>query len=262
MRTKRFVIGMIVVVMALTMVLGTAWATKDDTGRGGPSGPHYTLNILGKDWEHEEGETINCDDGSQQGHRIFVRLGQAVDEKKGKIKISVPTDIMLTPGPFQVIDCDGTDGEATFQLPDPEPTDPAKQGSCTAYSVWVRTLGKPGGSADMRLCATYTDPCDGEIEYCGEGTDVVELPRAKGKVQKFANVSIELLTICVWVYVGDDAEGDPIYEWQRLYLFDPLLEGQLWKYNNAGLRHAQIRFYLEEDCSRAGDFNCDHLPTP
>ncbi|MHC4069210.1 MAG: hypothetical protein ACYSR8_06470 [Planctomycetota bacterium] len=250
MRTKRLVIGTVLVVMVLTLAMGIAIASQDDTGRGGPSGPHYTLNILGKAWD-DKAPIEDCG----EGHRIFVKLGQAENLKKGKSAIKATTDIMLTEGPFAVIDCDGTDGEATFQLPDPN----GGKSGCTAYSVWIRALGKPGGDANMVLCATYDDPCDpsppGEI--CG---DVVELRRRSGKghAQKFRNVSLELLTICVYIctdYNETTQQCDDGY-WERMYLFDPRLEDELWRYNNKGLKHAQIRFYYEEDCSRAGEWGC------
>ena len=270
MRTKRFVIGMIVVVMALTMALGIALADKP-AGKGNlaPSGKHYTLNILGKDWGIDKEPIEDCG----QGHRIFVKLGEPPDSqgqggKKERTQILLFSCEEMGYGEdcmdFGVIDCDGTDGEASLMLPDPNPGTGLPS---TRYSVYVRALGKPGGIADVNVCATYYDPdADEDIVYCG---DIVTLERKKGQAkkaatqiggqgsQKFKNVSKELLTICVLVFVGYETDGvTPIYEWKRLYIFDPLLEGELWNYDNKGLKHVQMRFYPVPTDYTPGDWEC------
>lgn len=251
-------VAVLVIVVVLTMESAVSVASQDETGHGAPSGPHYTLNILGKDWGVDK-EPIDCG----EGHRIFVQLGQAEDLKKGKGRIQLPTDIYLTEGPeFAVLDCDGTDGSAELQLPDPDPG--PSHPNCTAYGVYVRALGKPGGTADVNLCATYTDPCTGDV-WVGCSPDMVSLVREKGQAkkasgsQKFQNVSQELLTICVEVCVDYNSVTEQCdqWEWQRLYIFDERLSGELWKYKSAGLKHAQIRFYAEEvDCSKKDDWGC------
>jgi hypothetical protein len=239
---KKTVIASLIVVMALGV--GVTFA---QTGNGAPSGAHFTLNIIGVKAGHEK-YMDDCD----SGNRIFVKLGQAANEKKGLSAQVAETDIWLTKGDFAVLDCDGTDGDAAFQLQDPY----SSNAGCTAYSVWARALGKPGGQANMTLCVTYTDDLTGEeIDLCSP--DIVNLPRSKGGVAKFTNVSLELLTICVQVCTAVDADGNCItWEWERKYLFDEDLSDQFWKYDNEGLKHAQLRFYYEEDCSRAGEWGC------
>ncbi|MHC4458381.1 MAG: hypothetical protein ACYS0I_15095 [Planctomycetota bacterium] len=249
MRSKRFIIGTVLVVMVLTMVMGTALAGNNNKGSGAPSGPHYTLNILGKAWDDDD--PINCG----QGHRIFVKLGEPPDSqgqggKKERTEIFLYSCEEVTGDSdcmeFGVLDCDGTDdGEASFMLPDPNPGDESRT---TRYSAYIRALGKPGGIADINTCATYEDPCTGEtLVGCGE---TITIERKKGQdkkgvvpggqgSQKFRNVSKELLTVCI--IVGYDSKGDPI--WERVYIFDPRLEEEVWNYDNKGLRHAQIRFY-------------------
>ena len=261
MAKTRFVIGFLVVMMVLTMVAGIAFARQEETGRGGPSGRHFTLNILGKAWDDKD-LIEDCD----QGHRIFVNLGPSVKNSKGKggkSSLSKITEINLIKGDdFQVLDCDGTgdNNPAAFQLPDPDPNDGSK---CTTYSVWIRALGKPGGAADVNLCVTYNDPCD--FVWSGCSNEVVNLTRNKGKVAKFVDVSQELLTICVPVCVDvNDTDPNICDEvvWERKYLFDETLEGQYWKYNNKGLRHAQIRFYYEPSCISEADWQCEQLGVP
>jgi hypothetical protein len=224
----------IAVVMVVGMIVETALA-----GNGAPNGPHFNLNLIGM--KNPKNENMGCG----EGHRIFVGLGSKKDA------ITVTTRIYLTEAPddetFDVIDCDGTDGRAEFMLPNPA----SETEGCTAYSVYVRALGNPKGTAVMTTCAT--DPMTGE-EVCS--VESVELQHTKGKAAKFVNVSKELLTICAEVCT----ETDPVtgactnYEWMRLYLFDPLLEGYLWKYDNTGLKLCQMRFYLEESCGH--DFTC------
>jgi hypothetical protein len=176
-------------------------------GNGAPSGAHYNLNIIGT-------TDKSADMTGNDGHRIFVPLYGS-------------TKILLSESPdysFQVLDANGTDGPAAFQLPNP---DPDNDGT-TKYSVWARALGKPGGSSTTTTCA-YDEY--GEL-YCSIYSMV--LVREKGK-QTFDNVSQELL----YVYADIDGDGDI----DRVPLFDDALQDYFWGYDNRGLRIAQLRFY-------------------
>lgn len=177
-------------------------------GNSAPSGAHYNLNIIGVPKNKSASMTGN------QGHRIFVKL-------EGK------TNIGLAEGPdFQVIDANGTDRDgAKFQLPNPDP----ENDGVTAYSVYARALGKPGGSASMTTCAI--DPLTLE-EVCS--LQSIVMVRSKGG-SKFENVSSELL------YVYADLDGDGSVE--RLPLFDDRLQDYFWSYDNRGLKILQLRFY-------------------
>ena len=116
-------------IFAMIVGLGIAFADKpqdpaDETynGNGAPSGPHFNLNIIGvKNTKDKDPEEI-----TSNGRRIFVPLNDRIR-------------ILLQEGPFEVIDYDGTDGLATFQLP---ASDPENDG-ITEYSVFVRGLGSP-----------------------------------------------------------------------------------------------------------------------
>jgi hypothetical protein len=181
-------------------------AAKKAVGNGSPSGAHFNLNIIGM------AKDKSADMSGNNGHRIFVAL-------VGNTKI------MLKEGSFQVLDANGTDGRAEFQLPNPDP----ENDGVTEYSVFARALGKPGGSSTTTTCAT--DLATGE-EYCSIYS--VVLVRTKGK-SSFSNVSRELL------YVYADIDGDGSVE--RLPLFDEALDEYFWSYDNRGLRLAQLRFY-------------------
>jgi hypothetical protein len=174
-------------------------------GNGAPSGAHFTLNIIGV----PKGKSADLTGNS--GHRIFAPLEGS-------------TKILLSEGDFQVLDANGTDGSAAFQLPAP---DPDGDGT-TSYSVFARALGKPGGSSKTTTCAT--DPTTGEV-FCS--VESLLLVRSKGK-STFTNVSRELLS------VSADIDGDGTVE--RVPLFGDGLVDFFWQYDNSGLKLAQLRF--------------------
>ena len=178
------------------------------TGNGAPSGSHYNLNIIGVSKDK------TADMTGDNGHRIFVKL-----EGNTKINLAEGED-------FQVLDANGTDGSASFQLPNPDPDNDG----ITEYSVYARGLGKIGGEASITTCAW--DPVAGE-EVCSTDTTLT-VKRTKGK-QTFQNVSRELL------YIYADLDGDGTSE--RYPLFDDRLEDYFWSYDNNGLKVLQLRFY-------------------
>jgi hypothetical protein len=141
------------------------------------------------------------------------------------VPLTGQTKINLTEGFFAVLDGNGTDGVAAFQLPNPDPTN----SGTTTYSVWARALGKPGGSSSMKTCAT--DVATGDV-YCSVYASVQM--RTKGK-QSFTDVSKELL------YIYADTDGDGKLE--RYPLFDSALQDYFWQYDNSGLKLLQLRFY-------------------
>jgi hypothetical protein len=175
------------------------------TGSGAPSGAHYDLNLIGV----PKGKT--ADMTGDNGHRIFLPL-------YGTAKIN------LSEGDFQVLDANGTDGVAAFQLPNPDATN----SGTTTYSVYARSLGTPGGSSVMKTCAT-----DGTGATFCSGDTLLSV-RTSGK-SLFTNVSKELL----YIYV--DIDGDGVVD--RVPLFDSKLQGYYWQYDNTGLKLLQLRFY-------------------
>jgi hypothetical protein len=200
------------------------------TGNGAPSGAHYTLNIIGV----PKDKSASFDGGS--GHRIFVDLGRT-----GAV---ANTRINLSEGDFGVLDANGTDGSAAFRLPNP---DPDGDGT-TAYSVYVRALGKPGGKATMQSC--YEDATG---SWCGvdfsDGVEPITMERNKGGVAKFTNVSKNLLYIdycTAWGAAGDGVLGTPddvCTSVDQIALFSNNLLSNYWSYDNEGLKLAQFRFY-------------------
>ncbi|UJR78281.1 Hypothetical protein I5071_3080 [Sandaracinus amylolyticus] len=179
---------------------------RGETGNGSPSGgSEFTLNVIGVPRD----KSPNLTGGD--GRRIFIDL---FGESR----------ILLSEGDFAVLDANGTDGQASFQLPSPD----ADGDGVTEYSVFARALGTPGGSARITTCGTEVTT---ETEICSE--ENIVLVRSTGR-SRFANVSRELL------FVFADLDGDGVVE--RIPLFDDRLEGFLWQIDNQGLRLAQLRF--------------------
>jgi len=219
---KKLLIG-ILVVAALVAVASPLMAGRDGNGNGAPSGPHYNLNIIGVPRD----KTASMDNNN--GHRIFVDLGTkdgAVARTKILLCESGVDEGCEDVEDFKVLDANGTDGEASFALPNPDP----ENDGITVYSVWARTLGKPGGSASMNTCAY--DPI-AEEEVCSLA--ILELERDKGR-SRFDDVSKYLLYM--YVDLDDDGKSD-----RRVPLFHEDFEDYLWYYDNNGLKMVQLRFY-------------------
>jgi len=185
------------------------------TGNGAPNGPHFNLNIIGV--SHDKSPNMN---GS--GNVIFVDLGTKTgDAVTTKILLSQSAD-----GSFEVLDKNGTDGEASFALPVPG-----------TYTVWARALGTPGGQSKIATCATFIDPTTGAATLlCSTDNEV--FVRGTGK-SSFRNVTNALTTITL--VAGSPAElacGTP-----TVSLFATCLQDFLWQYDNNGLKLLQIRFY-------------------
>jgi hypothetical protein len=129
-------------------------------------------------------------------------------------------------GSFQVLDKNGTDGEASFALPAPG-----------SYTVWARALGKPGGQSKIATCATFVDPTTFAMTtVCSTDNEV--FVRGSGK-SSFRNVTSALTTITL--PLGSPAElacGTP-----TVSLFATCLQDFLWQYDNNGLKLLQVRFY-------------------
>ena len=220
-------------------------------GNGAPSGAHYNLNIIGVSKEK------TADMTGSNGHVIFVPL-------EGKTKIN------LQEGDFAVLDANGTDGEAQFQLPDPG-LDPYVVGDAgdadteTDYSVFVRPLGKPGGWSTITTVADVVDAnlanffSGKELKVLNEAAELggvasveqVGQPitmRTKGRTS-FTNVTAQLLTIVLKVELTYDDDGDPLTDdlveivYVRVPLFDDLIQNEYWEYDNKGLKLLQVRFY-------------------
>ena len=202
---------------AVAAALSATAVAAAQTGNGAPSGPHYNLNIIGV--SHDKNPNMN---GNGSGNVIFVDLGT-------KSGVAVTTKILLSQaanGVFEVLDKNGTDGEASFALPAPG-----------TYTVWARALGTPGGQAKIATCATFVDPTTGLASIlCSTDNEV--FVRGTGK-SSFRNVTSALTTMTL--VAGSPAQlacGTT-----SVSLFDACLQDFLWQYDNNGLKLLQVRFY-------------------
>jgi len=285
---KKLVIESLVVLMAV----GTTFAVAPGIGDGIVddavlTGQHYNLNIIGV----TNPKNVNMDGAG--GGVIFVDL-------YGKSKINlVESGTNDAPGTeadeFKVLDKNGTGGSAAvLALPDPG-LDPYVVGeeteetdTITAYSIFVRPLGKPGGWAKITTCADVVE--SNLMNFLGaddvkvlnkladlggvcsiESTGV--LLREKGQ-SIFTNQTAALLTIVlkVEVYELQDADGDGQVDdlvlvdtiYVRVPIFDDMLANEYWEYENHGLKLLQVRIYrVGTDVSNYDDPTAwDTLPLP
>jgi len=202
---------------AAAAALTTTAVAAAQNGNDAPSGAHYNLNIIGV--SHDKNPNMN---GNGGGNVIFVDLGSRTgDAVTTKILLSQAAD-----GVFDVLDKNGTDGEASFSLPLPG-----------TYTVWARALGTPGGQSKIATCATFIDPITGVATIlCSTENEV--FVRGTGK-SKFRDVTSALTSITL--VAGSPAQlacGTP-----SVSLFATCLQDFLWQYDNNGLKLLQIRFY-------------------
>jgi len=224
-------------------------------------GTHYNLNIIGvKD------KTMN---DIAAGNVIFVDLYGT-------------SNIYLQQAPegesFAVLDKNGTDEDgALFQLPEtglePYITElPWGYDTETEYSIYARPLGKPLTGATITTMAELSELAyliastedkktvrlwENLVDEYGEALTItwgafipnpVTFERLKGK-QEWQNVTAELLTVVYEILVSYDDDDDPLTPdveltfHVRIPIFDELLEGEYWKYDNNGLKLLQLRFY-------------------
>ena len=247
---------LIVVALALVMVL-TLGMTPVLAGNGLPDdakGKHFNLNIIGV--QNPKKADMDYDGtGNGGGGVIFVDLS-------GHSKIN------LVEGPdYAVLDKNSFDSDgALLQLPDPglDPynvADPGEADTVSDYSVFVRPLGTPGGYAIITTCAELLDSefaglLSGKFlrvlnkgGYFGGYASVEQVGqeitlRTNGKNGKtqFTNVTAELLTIVFKVEV-EMADGSIAIDYIRVPIFDDIIQGEYWDYDNHNLKLLQVRFY-------------------
>jgi len=200
--------------------MGAISAAVAQTGNGAPNGAHYSLNIIGV----PRAKSANPDWTS--GHVIFVNLGSKDNGVSTKILLSQSAEA----GVFDVLDKNGTDGEASFSLPAPG-----------SYTVWARALGKPGGSSKITTCVTNIalTGTDAGVTICSTLNEV--FVRGTGK-SNFRNVTTALTTITLDP-VAEAAAVTACGGRTTVNLFDSCLLGFFWQYDNNGLKLLQVRFY-------------------
>jgi hypothetical protein len=273
------------VLLAMVVGLGTAFARPEGTP---DANRIFKFNIIGV----SNPKNVNMDQAA--GSVVFVNLN-------GPSKINlvcsddeaVQDQYGIDAGSFDVLDKNGTDSSgAIVALPDPglDPYvigDKGDADTWSNYSIYIRSLGKPGGWATITTCADLLDSTFGgllpgdlvrvlnreglfggyaSVEQVGR--DITERPKGKST---FTNVTAQLLTIVfkveVEVVIGTDPDtGEPITEIQTYYIrvpiFDDMLENEYWEYDNNGLKLLQVWIYDNSTDVSEDDGNWNNDPEP
>ncbi len=186
------------------------------------NGKHYNLNIIGV----EKGKTAPMNNPDR--HTIFVSLG-----RDGAIatKITVKANT-ANPTEFEVIDGNGTDGEAIIAVP-------YTAYGTLSYNVYASALGKPNGSVHVEATAVFDDT----TYDAGLLMTSFDLARSKGKPTT-KNIS-DIFRASGWIDVngsGVQDTGDQVFT--NVWIFNiPTLLDYFWTYTNSGLKLMQVRFY-------------------
>jgi hypothetical protein len=265
---RKVIITSLIVVMVLS--IGATFA--DPTGVPDGYDRLYKFNIIGVDNPKNE----DMDQGA--GKVIFVNLN---DKSQINLVCSDDEEVLadypeLEAGSFDILDKNATDSDgAILALPDPnlDPYIVGEKGDAdvwSAYSIYIRPLGQPGGWADITTCADLLDSTfagllpgklvsvlnrEGDLGgYCSieqVGKEITERPKGKSV---FTNVTAELLTIVfqVTVDLDDDGIADETV-CVRVPIFDDILENEYWEYDNHGLRLLQVWIYDNSTDVSAGD---------
>lgn len=221
---KKLCLG-IAVLLAFGMMASVAVA---GVGNQLPSGPHYNLNIIGAKDKNDVGDSM--------GHTLFVK-------EEGKTKILMTQD---PDGVFQVVDRDGTDGTAEFNI------------APGYYLVFARALGKPGEQeydvyvhidAKGRFAVTdengepiyfYVDDQGNEVILLG----AIDISRLKGKPETRDLNPLFYVTVDLYEPGADPEVDDPVASYVNEWVFDiEELYEYFWEYNNSNLKLLQVRFY-------------------
>jgi len=256
---KKVVAIVITAVLLLPLVPATVLANPE--GLPDDATRLYKLNIIGVPKDK------TADMEGDNGKRIFVKLDgksaiylqEALDEEGDPLPVNHPDA-------FAVLDANGTDKDgALFQMPKPglDPYvvgDEGEADTWSDYSIYIRSLGKPDGWANITTCAdladsTFANLLPGKlvsvlnkagafggyasVEQVGQA--ITERPKGKST---FTNVTAELLTIVFKVEVDLDNDGiaDEIV-YVRVPIFDDIIEGEYWEYDNHGLKLLQVWIY-------------------
>lgn len=279
---KKLIAIALVVALMVTLIPGVVLADKPqeaiENGNGAPSGEHVTLNIIGVQNVKNADMTYPEEDPSGRS-TIFVRLDGTT-----RIYLKDGGDMDLLDNwkdAFGVIDANGTDGVARFQIANPDydayvigetPTD-----AICDYLIVARPLGKPNGWATITTCAELEDATESDLKdflnkpdykalmsvlnsmdgsaYCSVQPVPAEFTFRHSGKEKFENVTAYLTSVVFAIWVDEDGDGvqdaGEVY-YIRVPIFDDLLENEYWNYDNHGLKLLQVRFYpIETDVTYA-----------
>jgi len=197
---------MLVLVFFATILVATTPAMALSPGQDF-NGPHYTLNVIGV--QKDKNPTAEGWFDSER-HTLFVPLDR---------KINL---YMQQGDAFAVIDADGTDGTARFQL------------GPGYYEVYAVALGKPNGYTIISPEATFNATTATTEFYLGS----IQLEHAK-KPSWQRVTGLFIADVALY-----DSDGALINEYDNTWIFNiPELLSYWWNYDNHGCKLLQVRFY-------------------
>ena len=210
-----------VAAMALSVIIGASPAFAGIGSSIPDNGKHYNLNIIGV----EKGKSAPMDNPDR--HTIFVSLG-----RDGSIatKITVKANT-AHPTEFEVIDGNGTDGQAVIAVP-------FTTYGTLSYNVYASALGKPGGNVHVDGTAVFDN-----ATTAGLLETSFDLARSKGKPTT-VNIS-NIFRASGWIDLDGNGILDPTdTTFTNVWVFNiPTLLDYFWTYTNSGLKLMQVRFY-------------------
>ena len=208
------------------------------------NGKHWQVNIIGV----PKNKKVDMDNSNRR--TLFVPLDKNGNAAPVKINYtSVCQSSSLTTNEFAVLDGNGTDGEATIQVPC-ELIDMDQGGSdFLSYNVYAVALGKPGKYAIVEAHCTWKESYDVIPDDCDEsllmGSFTVGRSKGKGSKDKVTNITnIFRSSGCLDVggVAGVCDSGDIVFN--NVWIFNlPMLESYYWDYDTNGLKLMQVRFY-------------------
>ena len=201
--------------IAVLLVFGMMTASAIAQVGKGLSGKHYNLNIIGAPKDKKVDYNVDPGLAKTNGHTLFVRLD-------GHCKIIMTQD---PGGQFEVVDRNGTDGRAEFNI------------APGHYDVYATALGKPNGSVHIDAMGEFLDDAlDTKLVKLGE----VDLTRDKGKPQRTDINHLFYVTVTV-------TSGGITTTYTDFWVFDiPELLEYYWDYLNSKCKLVQVRFYLRD----------------
>jgi hypothetical protein len=185
------------------------------------NGPHYNLNIIGVSKDKVQDVPAW---GNENRHTMFVPL-----ERKTNIYMTQANATDADPDDdFAVIDANGCDGRAAFEL------------APGYYEAYARAVGTPGGKVNITPNAEFDIDGDGVADtattdfYLGS----IELSHTKKPVWERVT-GLFIADVFLW---NDD--GTLFDSYSNTWIFDiPELLSYWWDYNNQGCKVLQVRFY-------------------
>ncbi len=220
--------GLALVAAAFVGMLFAVFAVAPASAADWPSGPHYNLSILGG----PSCGSVPSGAGGGSRHTIFVPLTTIGDSPNGTEPESTSPDatdtsIYLVQGPTFAV----CQGDACTAAVDCSGTALNKTGADAA------ALGKPGGRASITTCAT--DLATNTV-VCSTNNAILIRKKGGPQVQDVTTALTTLTCSTATQPTCPCATGTCTFE-----IFNSLFTNFLWDYDNAGLKNAQLRFYLE-----------------